>query len=130
MASSGITPGNMKILAQNVNMLHKMVNDLEEGVFSTSMIYDIQKNMETLNALLQTNEPEILEKVLIKIFERNHPKQNESIEEYVNYLIKEYVNYLIRNGNAQVSYDSEPSYLLVELFNGLQIVKSGLRSRF
>jgi hypothetical protein len=130
MASSGITPGNMKIPAQNVNMLHKMVNDLEEGVFSTSMIYDIQKNMETLNALLQTNEPEILEKVLIKIFERNHPKQNESIEEYVNYLIKEYVNYLIRNGNAQVSYDSEPSYLLVELFNGLQIVKSGLRSRF
>ncbi|MDW8044999.1 MAG: type III-B CRISPR-associated protein Cas10/Cmr2 [Nitrososphaerota archaeon] len=111
-------------LAKSLDYIDKLVSHIERNEFSSSLIYDLYNNLQTIKLLINENNKTLLERVIKRVFERNceiRDKQRceEIIERWTQRLIEDY------DISVKVNDCSKP--FLEQFFLALILYRSGLR---
>ena len=111
-------------LAKSLKYIDELVLQMEKEKdgFSSSLVYDLYNNLQTIKPLIDRNNENLLKRVLERIFERNCENKQirkEIAEVWADRLVEDY------NLSVRVNCDSLP--FLEQFFSALIIYRSGLR---
>ncbi|MEM2982017.1 MAG: type III-B CRISPR-associated protein Cas10/Cmr2 [Nitrososphaerales archaeon] len=113
-------------LAKSLKYIDELVLQIEKerDGFSSSLVYDLYSNLQTIKLLIDRNNEVLLKRVLERIFERNceisdKQRRKEIAEVWADRLVEDY------DLSVKVNCDSLP--FLEQFFSALMLYRSGLR---
>nr|MDO8080274.1 type III-B CRISPR-associated protein Cas10/Cmr2 [Candidatus Freyarchaeota archaeon] len=116
-------------LAESAKEINSIIKQIDDEVFSTSLLYDLENNSEMLIKLIKS-DPLVVEKIVEKfleyIFERNTPKKADRVAKkwspYVKSLKEKYnLTYFLK------SDDQNKKCFINDFIKALIIYKSGVK---
>ncbi|MEM2922356.1 MAG: hypothetical protein QXF26_08595, partial [Candidatus Bathyarchaeia archaeon] len=114
-------------LAKSLKYIEELILQIEEerGRFSSSLIYDLYNNLQTIKPLIDRNSEALLKRLTERIFERNceiqdKQRRKEMADRWARRLIEDY--------DVSGKVDSGPLPFLEQFFMALMLFRSGLRS--
>lgn len=112
-------------LAEAVGEIKSIQSEIDGDVFSISLLYDLENNLETIDRLIKSNSPLLVGKMLEYIFERNTPRKEDREAKrwspYVQSLKENYnLTYILGSGARKGKY-------VDDFIKALNIYKSGVK---
>ncbi len=113
-------------LAKNLKNIDELVLQIEKerDGFSSSLIYDLYSNLQTIKPLIDRKSKDLLKRLIEKIFERNceiqdKQRRKEMAERWARILIEDY--------DVSCKVDCDTLLFLEQYFLALMLYRSGLR---